>query len=407
MMHEEYTMDATAILLLSSTLLSIIINSIAVDTIRANQTIRDGDTITSARGEFQLGFFSPGSSTNRYLGIWYKKISNGTVVWVANRDTPIKNNMGVMRVDGKGITVQTVDGIVWSSNVSKTIKNPVAQLLETGNLVIRDDDHEIKSNARDFIWQSFDYPGDTFIPGMKAGIDLVTGLDSFFGLKVLQDISGLDHGKIDPNGIFIEKFGFNKKEIYYMFDLINGSSANVRRTITPNGDTKHLIWNHPKQIWIAYFTDMASDSDIYGFCGANDICNINSSPRCECLRGFVPKSPDKCEAAWKCYNEGKLSGLVDEVTLELRKDEVSLESKNRMQVFRVIQIGLLCVQEYPIDRPVMSQVVLMLSSNMKLPHPKKPGFFMERIMPDKEHLLRNNKFSSANQLTVTAILPRE
>lgn len=32
-----------------------------------------------------LALFSPGSTKNRYLGIWYKKISIKTVVWVANR----------------------------------------------------------------------------------------------------------------------------------------------------------------------------------------------------------------------------------------------------------------------------------------------------------------------------------
>ncbi|GJS05066.1 G-type lectin S-receptor-like serine/threonine-protein kinase, partial [Tanacetum coccineum] len=37
----------------------------------------------------------PGKSKNRYLGIWYKKISEGTVVWVANRQTPINNTSGM------------------------------------------------------------------------------------------------------------------------------------------------------------------------------------------------------------------------------------------------------------------------------------------------------------------------
>lgn len=34
---------------------------------------------------FELGIFSPGSTKNHYLGIWYKKISVKTIVWVANR----------------------------------------------------------------------------------------------------------------------------------------------------------------------------------------------------------------------------------------------------------------------------------------------------------------------------------
>lgn len=58
-----------------------------------------------------------------------------------------------------------------------------------------------------------------------------------------------------------------------------------------------------------------------------------------------------------------------------------LESSNEHEVFRVIQIGLLCMQEYPEERPNMSLVHLMLTSNDALPHPKQPGFFSERRSP--------------------------
>ncbi|KAJ0725600.1 hypothetical protein HanPI659440_Chr12g0460651 [Helianthus annuus] len=57
----------------------------AVDTISANQEIKDGKATLVSIGEmFELGFFSPGKSKNRYLGIWYKKISYGTLVWVCH-----------------------------------------------------------------------------------------------------------------------------------------------------------------------------------------------------------------------------------------------------------------------------------------------------------------------------------
>lgn len=102
----------------------------AVDTIAANQTIRDGDTIVSAGGSFELGFFSPGTSTNRYLGIWYKKISTGTVVWVANRKIPLDDTSGsgILRVNPEGILVlfNESNSIIWSSNSSRSVRNPVA-----------------------------------------------------------------------------------------------------------------------------------------------------------------------------------------------------------------------------------------------------------------------------------------
>ena len=45
---------------------------IAGDSIRMDQSISDGETLVSSGKSFELGFFSPGSSNNRYLGIWYK-----------------------------------------------------------------------------------------------------------------------------------------------------------------------------------------------------------------------------------------------------------------------------------------------------------------------------------------------
>ncbi|KAI3747202.1 hypothetical protein L6452_09653 [Arctium lappa] len=41
----------------------------STDTV-VNQTIKDGDTIVSAGQTFEMGFFSPGTSNNRYVGIW-------------------------------------------------------------------------------------------------------------------------------------------------------------------------------------------------------------------------------------------------------------------------------------------------------------------------------------------------
>lgn len=43
-----------------------------------------------------------------------------------------------------------------------------------------------------------------------------------------------------------------------------------------------------------------------------------------------------------------------------------------------MQVGLLCVQRAPEDRPTMSNVVFMLSNEgLTLPEPKHPGFFID------------------------------
>ncbi|KAJ0764213.1 putative non-specific serine/threonine protein kinase [Helianthus annuus] len=150
----------------------------ALDTISANQVMKYGETIISSGKIFELVFFSPGNSKNQYLGIWYKKVSTGTVVWVANKETPITDNSGMFKVSINGNLVILSGGntVVWSSNStgSECSNNlAVVQLIDTGNLVVWCRDK--KSTKQNLIWQSFDYPGDTLLPRMMFGKDLVSG----------------------------------------------------------------------------------------------------------------------------------------------------------------------------------------------------------------------------------------
>ena len=69
------------------------------DTILQGQSLTTSQTIISAGGNFELGFFSPGKSTKYYVGIWYKKISKQTIVWVANRDYSFTNPSVVVTVN--------------------------------------------------------------------------------------------------------------------------------------------------------------------------------------------------------------------------------------------------------------------------------------------------------------------
>ena len=50
----------------------------------------------------------------------------------------------------------------------------VAQLLDSGNFVVR---KENDPTPESYLWQSFDYPTDTLLAGMKFGFDRKTGLN--------------------------------------------------------------------------------------------------------------------------------------------------------------------------------------------------------------------------------------
>ncbi|KAH9323873.1 hypothetical protein KI387_018512, partial [Taxus chinensis] len=59
-------------------------------------------TIISQNGTFELGFFNPNGTNNWYLGIWYARIDQKAMVWVANRETPFRNVPGVLKLSTDG-----------------------------------------------------------------------------------------------------------------------------------------------------------------------------------------------------------------------------------------------------------------------------------------------------------------
>jgi hypothetical protein len=193
-------MEAITPLLVYSFLFSLFRISITQDTLTPSQSIRDGGTLVSAGRSFQLGFFSPGNSRTQYLGIWYT-ISSETVVWVANRDAPLNDHSGVLKVTDYGVLVllNSTNGTVWSSNTSTTPQNPVAQLLDIGNLVVKDRNDD---DLEKFLWQSFDYPCDTLLPEMKLRWNLVTGVERFLSSWKSRDdpAQGALSFQIDPRG---------------------------------------------------------------------------------------------------------------------------------------------------------------------------------------------------------------
>ncbi|RVW12923.1 G-type lectin S-receptor-like serine/threonine-protein kinase SD1-1 [Vitis vinifera] len=98
--------------------------------------------------------------------------------------------------------------------------------------------------------------------------------------------------------------------------------------------------------------------------------------------------------AWTLYMEG--------TPLELIDASVGY-TYNQSEVLRALNVGLLCVQRHPDDRPNMSSVVLMLSSEGALPQPKEPGFFTERNMLEADSLQCKHAVFSGNEHTITIL----
>ncbi|KAL6201079.1 hypothetical protein ACLB2K_024794 [Fragaria x ananassa] len=282
------------------------------------QQLKDGDLLVSKGNYFELGFFSPRNSSHRYVGIWYSKskISEQTVVWVANRNNPINDTSGVLTVNRYGNLVIYAHNManipIWSTNMSESAvinTYPIsAQLLDTGNLVLTQNGE----SERYIIWQSFDYPTDTLIPGMKFGVNWKTGLEWFLSSWKSQDDPGtgdysyrLQWNQTAVPQCFLFKgltrlwrsdpgpwrsFITNNDEMYFL-QYSDNTSENLRMVVNGSGLLQHLTWNDDDRQWKELWAAPRYRCDLYGQCGAYSKCNPDNINvfECECLPGYEPK----------------------------------------------------------------------------------------------------------------------
>ncbi|KAL8510438.1 hypothetical protein ACS0TY_017306 [Phlomoides rotata] len=102
--------------------------------------------------------------------------------------------------------------------------------------------------------------------------------------------------------------------------------------------------------------------------------------------------------AWVLWKENKTLELMDEC---LKDTFVESEVK------RCIHVGLLCVQNFSEDRPMMSSVLFMLGNDGAiLPEPKEPGFFVGRGSPLERSATSPTPISERNTITITDLEAR-
>ncbi|KNA20102.1 hypothetical protein SOVF_055420 [Spinacia oleracea] len=149
-----------------------VVRSVIQYRITMNRWISGDQTIVSEPdGTFELGFVNPsGKSSKYYIGIWYKKVSLQTIVWLANRENPMldKQSYELKFVNGSLVLVSgSKSAPIWSTNTKLNSKSVEAVLLDSGNFVVRDG----TKNSHRILWQSFDHLTNTWLPGGKLVFD--------------------------------------------------------------------------------------------------------------------------------------------------------------------------------------------------------------------------------------------
>ncbi|XP_058197188.1 receptor-like serine/threonine-protein kinase SD1-8 [Rhododendron vialii] len=350
--------------------------SLSLDTITPTQPLTSNQTIVSAAAAFELGFFSPNNSDYWYLGIWYNQIPTKTIVWVANRDNPLTNSSSAtLKINQDGNLVladySSQQNPIWSTNFKAASSNTVAQLLDDGNLVVRIENDDDPAN---YLYQSFDHPTDTLLPGMKLGWDSKTGLNRMLtswkgtddpstgAYSFEMDVSGLPgiylwNGKVidyrsgpwnglrfsgvpemNTSDVLTFSFVTDANEVTYSFGVTD-KSLYSRLIVNSSGVLQRYTWIETSRVWNLFWYAPDDQCDNYKECGVFGVCDTNNSPVCECLNGFEPRN----QQAWDLRDgsEGcvRVSGLECHSDGFLRLEDMKLPESSTAFVDRSMGRG--------------------------------------------------------------------
>ncbi|KAL2341982.1 hypothetical protein Fmac_009922 [Flemingia macrophylla] len=288
--------------------------------------IRDEErqTLVSDGLNFAMGFFSLDNSSSRYVGIWYYNIPGPALIWVANRRHPINGTGGSITIanDGNLVLLDGAMNTVWSTNVSSAHANSSSALL-------RDDGNLVLSSEKKELWQSFENPTDTYMPGMKVPVGGSTVNYAFTSWKSATDPSEGDYTMgVDPEGLpqivvweggrrrwrsgywdgrlfqgvpmagtYLYGFTLNgdgKGGRYFIYNPLNGTDK-VRFQVGWDGYQREFRWNEDEKRWTEIQKGPLHECDVYNKCGSFAACDVASKgdPVCACIRGFEPNRWDE------------------------------------------------------------------------------------------------------------------
>ncbi|CAN4084004.1 unnamed protein product [Withania somnifera] len=291
------------------------------DIITSRNILSSGETLVSAGQIFELGLFNTTSDDGEernYVGIWYQ-VSPKTIVWVANRDKPIRisNELLVIAIDDDG-NLKVLDAArnsYFSTELASVSSSKrTAKLFDSGNLVLTDD----LSGKR--LWQSFENPTDTFLPGMRMDDVLkltaweVTQKDPSTGNYTFQLQAGrskytilqeaIPHWKGSP-AASTNPFRFNDlpstvESLLSNFNKDSLARSNIssvsyfnytRLVMNSSGKIQLYRWDNKSGGWFEMWSEPQGPCSVYATCGKFGICNSERMSPCNCLPGFDPASP--------------------------------------------------------------------------------------------------------------------
>ncbi|WVZ66068.1 hypothetical protein U9M48_015342 [Paspalum notatum var. saurae] len=302
------------LLLLAGTFLAV--SAFARDTILPGEEgISGNQTLVSKNGVFELGFFSPGADIYHFLGVRLTNMpaSAGTpTFWFGDRvyisDLP---SAALVLFSDRLCITEAGTSCLWSSSVAGDDDGPAppvsaaaAVLLGNGNFVVRD-----QANSSRVLWQSFDCPGDTLLPGTRLGLDVATGANVSMTYTTSWNRATLRVDRSRRNGFVLAT---DELELLHgafpdwmVSSRDNGSSLVMSYHQSPGtveymrlhlGQVSLRSWSNSTGLWVSRWTFPSDCRSGAFFCGSFGACM--SAGRCGCVDGFEPSKPDEWQLGY-------------------------------------------------------------------------------------------------------------
>ncbi|KAL5980867.1 hypothetical protein ACLOJK_028787 [Asimina triloba] len=275
--------------------------------------------------DFAFGFYNV--TGGLYLaGIWYNNIPTKTLVWSANRDSPVQRDSLLQLTNDGLLLIRDPQGTSTSFSIFNDTDAGVtsASMEDSGNLVLR--------NSSGVVWQSFDYPTDTLLPGQVLNpnqqlVSNANGTHNYstgrYVLRMQQDGNlVLTTNQFDEWGYWWttesvdlgreRSLVFNQSTAQ-MYLVLSANRTTINRTKTadndrptPVGDYYHRAmiddggnfrqYSHLKAgngTWRQGWKAVPNPCLPTAICGAYGYCSEgNDAATCECIPGFSQLDPN-------------------------------------------------------------------------------------------------------------------
>lgn len=272
-------------------------------------SVEENNYWVSSNGDFAIKFFN--RSNRHSVGVHFNSLSvplsGQTVVWIAGGDLTVGEE-SYFELTKKGelaLFDSLVGAIVWTSESANSSVTS-AVLHDSGNLILL-------NGQKGIVWQSFDTPSDTLLPGQNLSSSQTlratsrNSVSSYYSLR-LNKLGQLQL-KWESNIVYwtsrshsesvlravlssdgaLQLLDRRSKSVWSVYgDDHNDSDVKYRiLRLDVDGNLRLYSWIEASRSWRSIWHAISNQCNVFATCGLNGLCLYNSSGSAVCKCPFT------------------------------------------------------------------------------------------------------------------------